>query len=96
MYRNETTQARISVRLRGKAANTQGVGARISVTVPGLPEQSQEMIAGGRYLSGDDYCRTFAAGNSGGEALVRVKWRTGRISEARAVPHNTLLQVVEE
>ena len=54
------------------------------------------MIAGGRYLSGDDYVRTFAGGNTGGDALVRVKWRTGKTTEVKAVPPNTILEVFED
>lgn len=96
IYRNEATGSRISVRLRGKGMNTRGVGARITVIAPGVPEQSQEMIAGGRYLSGDDYVRTFAGGNTGGDALVRVKWRTGKTTEVKAVPPNTILEVFED
>ncbi|HEX7860979.1 MAG TPA: VCBS repeat-containing protein [Verrucomicrobiae bacterium] len=94
VYRNEATGGRVSVRLRGKGMNSRGVGARITVVAQGLPEQSQEMIAGGRYLSGDDYVRTFAAPNK--DVVVRVRWRTGKVTEVRGVLPNSILEVREE
>src|SRR5204863_3048595 len=53
IYRNNSSAPRIAIRLRGQPPNTRGIGARIKVS-GGPVEQSQEMIAGGRYLSGDD------------------------------------------
>ena len=53
IYRNNSSAPRIAVRLRGQPPNTRGIGARIEV-YGGPVEQSQEMISGGRYLSGDD------------------------------------------
>jgi len=40
--------------------NAQGIGARIRL-IGGSITQSQEMICGGRYLSGDQAMRVFAA-----------------------------------
>ena len=51
LYRNNTAAPRIAVRLRGDAPNTRGIGAKIRV-VGGPVNQSQEMLCGGRYLSG--------------------------------------------
>jgi enediyne biosynthesis protein E4 len=96
IYCNESTGARIAVRQRGRAGNTRGVGARITVSAPGLPEQTQEMIAGGRYLSGDDYMRVFAAGKTGGNVRVRVQWRSGKVTEIPAAAPNSILEVSEE
>ncbi|HKS35734.1 MAG TPA: VCBS repeat-containing protein, partial [Verrucomicrobiae bacterium] len=59
LYRNDATAGRIAVRLMGLPGNTQGVGARIQL-VGGSMTQAQEMICGGRYLSGDQAARVFA------------------------------------
>src|SRR5439155_20499527 len=78
IYRNNAAAPRLGVRLKGRAPNTQGVGARI--TVEGGPvSQSQEMMAGGRYLSGDDPMRVFAAG-SAANLKISVVWRDGTLS----------------
>src|SRR5690606_1349834 len=46
VYRNDASAPRLAVRLKGKAPNTQGIGARIKVTGGPAP-QTQEMISGG-------------------------------------------------
>ncbi len=94
IYRNECPGARVAVRLTGRAPNTAGIGAR--VTLEGGPvRQSQEIISGGRYLSGDAMARAFAAGSTTNAALtLRVKWRSGAQSEL-PVRAGTLVEVQE-
>ena len=58
VYENISQRARVAVRLRGRPGNTRGVGARISL-IEAAFTQSQEIIGGGRYLSGDQAQRTF-------------------------------------
>jgi len=89
LYRNEATAARLPVRLRGTGANTRGIGARIRVS-GGPVVQTQEMIAGGRYLSSDDPMRVFAAGTAQ-KLEVEVTWRSGaRTTVADAIPGRVL------
>ncbi|MDP6753805.1 MAG: VCBS repeat-containing protein [Verrucomicrobiota bacterium] len=84
LYRNNATASRVSVALRGAGGNTRGIGARI--TVRGGPyAQSQEMIAGGRYLAGDEPLRSFAAGQAQ-SLTIAVAWPSGRqtvVTEAK-------------
>lgn len=94
IYRNNATAGRIAVRLRGSAANTRGIGASIAVRTAGLPEQKQEMIAGGRYLGGDDAVRTFATG-AATKAVVEVRWRSGKFSRVADVPANSEIAIDE-
>lgn len=85
LYRNNSTAPRVAVRLRGPSANTQGIGAKV-VLEGGPVRQSQEIIAGGHYLSGADPMRVFAAGTNNLPLRLEVRWRDGRrsvISEAR-------------
>ena len=85
LYRNEASAPRIAVRARGMAPNTRGINARIRVT-GGPVVQTQELISGGRYLSGDDVIRTFATG-AASEVQIDVTWRSGRRSRiAHALP----------
>jgi len=87
LYRNDSTAGRIAVRLKGLPPNTQGIGARIRL-VGGSVTQSQEMICGGRYLSGDQAMRVFAAEvNSGKPLRLEVKWRNGDLSNVEAQPN---------
>jgi len=77
LYRNDATEGRIAVHLEGTAPNTRGIGARIRVTQTTLPAQSTEAVAGGRYLSGDEGLRVFAARGAVG---IEVRWRNGTVT----------------
>src|SRR5438093_11133585 len=93
VYRNETVAPRLAVRLRGKSPNTQGIGAKIRVS-GGPVTQSQEIICGGRYMSGDDPVRVFAAGSST-NLTVEVDWRSGKRSVARNCLPNHIYEIDE-
>lgn len=94
LYRNETSRPRLAVRLQGRGRNKQGVGARIQITAAGLPVQSQEIICGGRYLSGDDALRTFAAG-AGRNTTIEVTWRGGGRSRVENAQPNCVYVIGE-
>ena len=92
VYRNEAVAPRVAVRLKGQPPNTAGIGARI--TLPGGPVvQSQEIMAGGHYLSCDEAMRVFAAG--AGPMTLEVLWRSGRRSVLQDVRPNWLYEVDE-
>lgn len=85
LYRNETSKPRILVELRGVGQNTAGIGSRLSLS-GGEVTQTQEIQAGGRYLSSDAAGRTFAISGDTGNLRLDVKWpsgRTARISNVR-------------
>ncbi len=93
LYRNESPAPRLAIRLRGVPPNTFGIGARIRVEGGPVP-QSQEVIAGGRYLSGDEPFRTFACGTAT-QLTVRVTWRSGRATTVSNAAPNTVLTLSE-
>lgn len=95
VFRNDAAAPRVSVRLRGLPPNTAGIGARIVVRAPGLPLQSQEVVSGGRYLSGDDPSRTFAVGRGNEPVEIEVFWRSGRRSRMTSASSQRSLVVVE-
>jgi len=94
LLRNDSPAPRLAVRLRGQAPNGSGIGARIEVAGGPVP-QSQEMVAGGRYLSGDDSVRVFAAGTATNRLTVRVRWRGGRETVCEGVEANQQIEVIE-
>ena len=95
VFRNEGSASRVAVRLKGRAPNTMGVGAKIRFL--GQPQnQSQEVMAGGRYLSSDDSLRVFACDASERGAVIEVAWRSGRISRIEGVSANRIYEVDEE
>ncbi|MBL9135314.1 MAG: VCBS repeat-containing protein [Verrucomicrobiales bacterium] len=93
LCRNSTSAGRVAVRLRGADLNSQGIGARIRFNAPGLPAQSQEMICGGRYLSGDEALRVFATGNAAAGLSLEVTWRDGRRNWVTNVSPNALYEI---
>lgn len=94
IYRNRGSGARVSVQLRGNPGNSGGVGARMIVDGTGL-SQSQEMIAGGRYLSSDQARRTFALHDSGEPHRLTVRWASGRVSQISNLSANHLYEIIE-
>ncbi|RME93236.1 MAG: CRTAC1 family protein, partial [Verrucomicrobia bacterium] len=96
LFRNDGPAPRLAVRLRGPKGNRFGVGA--SIRVRGGPVvQTQQMLAGGRYLSSDDYQRVFAAAGVGPEGLtVEVTWPDGRRTVHRGLPPNSLCELWHE
>lgn len=94
LLRNVSTAPRVEVRLKGGARNTHGVGARIAVT-GGPVRQSQEVIAGGRYLSCDDGWRTFAAGTATNSIGLEILWRSGARSLFSSLEANRIYEIEE-
>lgn len=95
IYRNDSSAPRVAVRLRGAAPNTRGIGAKIKVLGGAVPMQSQEMICGGHYLSGDDAMRVFAAGGLTNRLTIEVTWRNGTRSFIPDAAANFIYEVDE-
>ena len=95
LYRNDAPAGRIEVRLKGRAPNTQGVGARVRLS-GGTVVQAQEILCGGRYLSGDQSIRVFAAPTeSAGGLRLDVQWRSGRTTAVTNVSPNAIYEISE-
>ena len=95
VYRNDSPAPRVAVRLKGRAPNTRGIGAKVWLHGGAVPRQSQEIISGGRYLSCDDATRVFAAGSRTNAMRLEVVWRSGRRSVLPDVKANCLYEVDE-
>ena len=94
LYRNDSPAPRLAVVLRGQSPNAAGIGARVSLIGSSLT-QSQEITAGGRYLSSDAPERTFAWPPSMTTARLQVAWPSGRLTILDSVQANHRY-VVEE
>jgi hypothetical protein len=95
VYRNESGAPRVAVRLKGRAPNTRGIGAKISFHGGAVPIQSQEMICAGRYLSSDDSMRVFAAESQTNAMRIEVQWRSGKRSIVNGVKANRIYEIEE-
>jgi len=95
VYQNTAPAPRVAVRLRGLSPNSAGIGARISLVSPRFT-QSQEMIAGGRYLSSDEPLRVFAFDPKlDAGARLTVRWRSGRVTVVDGLQANHIYDVAE-
>lgn len=86
LYRNDASAPRIAVRLAGARPNTEAIGATLRVLGNGLP-QRQSLQAGGRYMSGDEAVRTFAAGTASNLTL-EVTWPNGALARYEGLSAN--------
>jgi hypothetical protein len=83
----------LSVRLRGRASNRFGLGARVAATTPGL-RQIAEATTSGSIFSASDSRVHFGLG-SATEADLEIRWPSGKVQTLRAVPANQILVVDE-
>ena len=88
VYRNNSSADRVAVRLWGNAANVQGIGAKVSLINGSVPQQFQQVVAGGRYLSGSDPLLVFAASDPKGTMSIEVSWPSGKKSVITEVMPN--------
>jgi hypothetical protein len=95
IYRNETSAPRVAVRLKGLPPNTQAIGAKIKLLGATVPMQSQEVIAGGRYMAGSDTLAVFAPGKITGGMSIEVRWRNGKVSHVDAIKANRIYEISE-
>ena len=95
LYRNDSPAPRVAVRLKGQAPNSHGIGAKVWLYGGAVPQQSQEMMSGGRYLSCDDALRVFAAGRATNAMRIEVAWRSGKRSVLEGVQANRLYELDE-
>jgi hypothetical protein len=94
LCRNEATAPRLLVRLRGQPPNTAGIGAQVTVRGGPVPEQRQEIVCGGHYLSGHEPARMFATG-AATNLTLRVDWRSGRHSVVSNALPNHVYEISE-
>lgn len=92
LLKNNSSAPRVAVRLRGLGANTRGIGAKIRFISGGII-QSQEMIAGSRYLSGDDSVRVFAALDA--NATCEVLWPNGTMTRHSNLAPNAVYEFAQ-
>lgn len=76
VYKNNTNEDRIAVRLIGSGDNTHAVGAKVKVEGVSDIVQSKEIAAGGSYVSGSDY-QVFFAAEAGVNHTLTINWPGG-------------------
>lgn len=88
LYRNNTSAPRVKVKLSGSAPNSQAVGARVVLKSSFMVDQQQEIISGGRYVSGSDVALTFALPETGKDWQMQIFWRDGTLTSIPGIQVN--------
>jgi len=92
VLRNAAPGPRLAVRLVGEGGNRAGIGAKIRVSVEGLPDQTKEIADGGEYLSSSEPIAAFAMGDATA-ATIEVDWRDGKRSVVEVDGANRLYEI---
>jgi enediyne biosynthesis protein E4 len=96
LYRNDggNRQSFLQVALRGLSPNTQGIGARVTITAGGRT-QMRELRAGSNFVSQNPAEAHFGLGTAEMVDRVQVRWPSGAVSELDNVPARQHI-VIEE
>ncbi len=94
LYRNDVSKPRVQIQLKGLGKNTYGIGARLTLS-DGELSQSQVLLAGGRYLSGDQAVRVFACPEPAAEWNLEVRWPSGRVDRLGDLEPNSIYEISE-
>ena len=95
LLRNNSPAPRVAVRLRGRGANRDGIGAKVTLLGGSVPKQSREVFCGGRYLSGGAAQLCFAGGKARDGMKIEIAWRSGARSAIDAVKANQIYEISE-
>lgn len=95
VWKNVGASPRVAVDLQGLAPNTAGIGAQITLLGGAVPRQTQEVVCGGRYLSGSQTRLVFATGAARTGMEFEVRWRSGARSQVAGVAAGRLYRIFE-
>ena len=98
IYRNNATGQRISVRLRGGAANPQAIGARLRLVATHSVRpiiQTRVVSSGGRYLSSDENLVVFATPEGTVGMRLEIDWPGGQCSQIENIQPNKAYTLLE-
>jgi hypothetical protein len=85
----------LRVRAQGKRSNRDGIGARVSVTLPGGGRSWALVKTGSSYCSQSELPVTFGLGAATKAARVEVAWPSGQVDVLTDVPADRTLTVEE-
>jgi hypothetical protein len=96
LLRNDGGNARgwLIVKLRGRASNRFGLGARIMATTPGL-RQIAEVTTSGSIFSASDSRVHFGLGSDTVVSELTITWPSGKTQTLKAVKADQILTVSE-
>jgi hypothetical protein len=85
----------LGVRLRGSKSNREGLGAQVTVVLPGGRRITQAMDGNSGYLARSVLPLYFGLGAAEQAASVEVRWPSGQRQTLGAQPSGTTIEIVE-
>ena len=99
IYRNETSREDkrhfLQVRLLGEGGNTQGIGAKVTITCSGK-KQSLEQILSRGYLSAVSPVLHFGLGAESAVDTLTVRWNSGKQQVLTGIQADQVLELAEK
>jgi hypothetical protein len=98
LFRNHGAPGRrpLRVALRGPAGNPTAVGARVTVAFADGTSQTSEVYAGSGYYSQSTASCFFGYPESNPPVSVRVRWPSGKVSQAGAPARTAILRLSDQ
>lgn len=99
VYRNNASANRLVVRLVGQASNSQGVGAKVTLTT-NTGTQTRLISSSGGYLSNHEPIAVFGLGQATIISQLQVEWPSGQVQtfpneQVTTLAANTLYTITE-
>jgi len=82
------------LKLRGRASNRFGLGARVTATTPELRQIAEATTAGSIFSASDP--RVHFGLGSATQADIEIRWPSGKVQKLTAVPANRIVEVDED
>lgn len=80
-FLGKSATPRTTVRLKGRKGNPQAIGARITLTAPGMAPQTAEVSAGGSWFSQNSSSANFTVPAATKEVKLTIRWAGGRVTQ---------------
>lgn len=93
LYKNIAAGNRIAVRLKGKAPNTQAIGAKLTLYGGPVAHQTKQIFSGGDYLSGSDPMTVFGASSGKESHSLIIIWPDGTESRLDSLVTNRVYEI---
>ena len=98
VYRNDVNAGNsIQFKLLGANSNTEGIGARIDVTINDQqPSQMRQVSAGRGFMSSSEVVAHFGTGDADKVASVKIRWPSGQVQTFENLDCNKRYVIVEK
>jgi hypothetical protein len=97
LYRNDGANQNRFIRVKtiGTRSNRDGIGARVTVTLPGGRALWRFVHTGSSYASQSDTALTFGLGSHHKVESIEVVWPSGQVDEIQELPANHVVWIME-